>query len=154
MLVPGPKHYESLALYRAPLTAWAVLISLSSGVPVHSIEAARMTFEVQLVPDSYAFVAEEFRYHVGAFGVLALLTYRALRTTMGSSRGRAFRVVALLAIGYALVDELHQAFVPGRVASLIDLGYDVLGAAIFLVGVAASTMVNGLLSGIGGARHG
>ena len=28
---------------------------------------------------------------------------------------------------YALsVDELHQAFVPGRVASLVDLGYDSL----------------------------
>lgn len=151
MLSPRPKLYESLAFYWAPLIGWAALISLSSGVPVLSIDGARMTFEVHLTPDSYTFVAEEFQYHVGAFGVLALLIYRALRTAMGSSRGEAFRAVLVLAIGYAIVDELHQAFVPGRDASIIDLGYDALGAAIFLLGVKASSMATGRLSRSAGA---
>lgn len=134
--------YVALAVYWAPLIAWAALISVSSGMPVHSVDGVRMTFGVELVPDSYTFVAREFRYHAGAFGVLALLIYRALRATMGRSRGEAFQVVLVLAVGYAFVDELHQAFVPGRDASIIDLGYDILGVAALLLGVRIISMVN------------
>jgi VanZ family protein len=39
----------------------------------------------------------------------------------------------LLTVLYAASDELHQAFVPGRNASLMDIGIDALGALVGLV---------------------
>ena len=134
-----------------PLVAWAALITFSSGAPVLSVTDAIMTFEVLLIPDDYTFRLDEFRYHVGSFGVLAILLYRALQTGPRRSFGYPCLAVLALAIGFGLVDELHQAFVPGRMASLVDLGYDSLGAALFLLGLKASLLLYPRLSG--GLRH-
>ena len=38
-----------------------------------------------------------------------------------------------IAIGYAATDEIHQRFVPGRSAELVDLYADALGSAIALI---------------------
>ncbi len=46
---------------------------------------------------------------------------------------RKLKVAWLLAVLYALTDELHQSFVPGRHASWVDaLLFDNLGAALVL----------------------
>ena len=67
--------------------------------------------------------------HVFMFALLALLTARAL------SPGRRSGLIALaLTLLYALSDEFHQLFVPGRHADPWDLAADALGA---LLGVAA-----------------
>ena len=131
-----------------PLVVWAALITFNSGAPVLSIGDAIMTFDIRIIPDDYTFRADEFRYHVGAFGVLALLLYRALQAGPLRSFGYPILAVLALAIGFGLVDELHQAFVPGRVAGLVDLGYDSLGAALFLLGLKASLHLYPRLSGI------
>ena len=39
----------------------------------------------------------------------------------------------VLSAGYGVTDELHQSFVPGRVPSWLDIGYDTLGALFGLV---------------------
>jgi VanZ family protein len=65
--------------------------------------------------------------HFVLFGVLALLLAWAL------GHGRRGVLVALgLACLYALSDEFHQSFVPGRVADPIDLACDGAGAGIAL----------------------
>lgn len=76
--------------------------------------------------------------HIVAFGMLALLILRALvawRPLLWQAL--TLRRASLLAIGatlaYALLDELHQSFVPGRHASLMDVGLDLFGAGIFTV---------------------
>ena len=130
-----------------PVVAWAALITFSSGAPVLGIGDAIMTFDVRLIPDDYTFIPEEFRYHVGAFGVLAILLYRALQAGPRRFFGYSCLAVLALAIGFGLVDELHQAFVPERTASLVDLGYDSLGAALFLLGLKASLFLYSRLSG-------
>lgn len=37
------------------------------------------------------------------------------------------------AVGFAVIDELYQGFVPGRQSSLADVGYDALGAVLALL---------------------
>jgi VanZ family protein len=70
--------------------------------------------------------------HPGEYAILAWLLWRWL-TGSGASRGSRL-IVALWAIAlvYALLDEYHQSFVPGRVADWRDLLADALGAATAL----------------------
>ena len=124
------------------LVAWAALITWSFGAPALGIGDAVMNLDVRLIPDYYTFRPDEFRYHVGSFGILALQP-GLLRTF-----GYPVLAVLALAIGLGFIDELHQAFVPGRVASLVDLGYDSLGAALFLLGLKASLFLHSRLSGV------
>ncbi len=66
--------------------------------------------------------------HMLAYAFLALLYLRALE-------GRKYPYVEawILAVAYALVDEFHQSFVPGRHPSLFDAFiFDGGGAAIVL----------------------
>jgi VanZ family protein len=63
--------------------------------------------------------------HFGEYLVLGFLLGRALAAER--ARRTAFAAVGL-AIAYAISDELHQAFVPGRLPSPWDVGIDTLGA--------------------------
>ncbi len=69
--------------------------------------------------------------HVIAFGVLAFLAMRA-GLVWDLPRRRAALLGIGLALGYALLDELHQSFVPGRHPSPADIGLDLLGALSFV----------------------
>ena len=44
--------------------------------------------------------------------------------------GRVLLRAVLLCLGYALLDEIHQHFVPGRAFQLADLGLDLLGSTL------------------------
>jgi VanZ family protein len=66
--------------------------------------------------------------HMIAYGALAVLILRALLAHGLSSR-EATAVAVLLTVAYALTDELHQAFVMGRSSSVLDIGFDYVGAA-------------------------
>ena len=61
--------------------------------------------------------------------VLSLLLYRALRGEGRWNLRSALLAIALAGL-YALTDEAHQRFVPGRVAALTDCLIDVSGAAV------------------------
>jgi VanZ family protein len=65
--------------------------------------------------------------HAAEFGVLGLLLLRALGNE---------RAALVLGVAYAVTDELHQHFVPGRLASPLDVVVDALGVAVgvFVVG--------------------
>jgi VanZ family protein len=72
--------------------------------------------------------------HLIEFGILALLWYRALDPDGAGWRAGAALTAFLLAAGFAAVDESHQALVASRTASILDVGWDSLGAALGLVG--------------------
>ena len=65
--------------------------------------------------------------HLFLFAVLAILWARAL----GQGR-RSWLIAAVLTLLYALSDEFHQRFVPGRHADPWDLAFDALGAVLGL----------------------
>jgi VanZ family protein len=65
--------------------------------------------------------------HVFVFGVLAVLWARAL----GARRHALWIAFALTAL-YALSDEFHQSFVPGRTPDPLDLLCDSFGAVVGL----------------------
>jgi VanZ family protein len=65
--------------------------------------------------------------HAFLFGVLAVLWARLL-----SKRRHALILASLLTMLYALSDEFHQSFVPGRHADPLDLLWDGIGVAAAL----------------------
>ena len=73
--------------------------------------------------------------HATAYGVLAWLYLRALCQHSGKDvRSTALRVASVgLAIAYALSDEYHQTFVPGRNGSLLDVAVDGVGASLAML---------------------
>jgi VanZ family protein len=66
--------------------------------------------------------------HVTVYAVLTALLFRALRPHM-ACKVHILLITALVATLYALSDEWHQTFVPGRRGSLGDVGIDALGIA-------------------------
>jgi len=70
--------------------------------------------------------------HAGVYGVLGLLVYRAFRILSRSGWTAAQRTLIVCAL-YALTDEAHQSFIPGRSAELGDWFADVFGACICLL---------------------
>jgi len=67
--------------------------------------------------------------HMAGYGLLALSYWYGLKW-----EGRHGWLAWLLTVLYAASDELHQSFVPGRNASLVDvLVFDAIGALIGLV---------------------
>ena len=77
--------------------------------------------------------------HVAAYAILAALTHRAV-CKAAQERGpkpphsTAWIQTAAWALGvaiaYAILDEWHQSFVPGRRFALLDIVFDAAGAAL------------------------
>ena len=66
--------------------------------------------------------------HFGEYLILSVLLYRALRTERRWSLRPALLALALAGL-YAVCDEVHQGFVPGRTAAATDCLIDISGAA-------------------------
>ncbi len=105
---------------RAPwivaLVAYAAAIFVVSGLPLGPVGP------FDRLPHG------DWLLHAAEFALFYALAYRAT--------GRGW--VALLATAlYAGTDEMHQALVPARDASLADLGFDLVGALTAAAGIAA-----------------
>jgi len=72
--------------------------------------------------------------HVTEYAVLAALWFVALTRERGLAPRRAAWLALLVAVGWAFLDELHQATEPSRTASAMDVAIDAMGA------LAASTI--------------
>ncbi len=67
--------------------------------------------------------------HFFAYGALALLVFWTLEA-FGISRPALWTLVFILL--YALSDEYHQSFVPGRHPDVFDIATDLVGAGVAL----------------------
>lgn len=105
-----------------PVVLWMVLIfSLSNG----SIPAASSVH--------WQDFAVKKTGHVLLFGILSLLTYRALRINKVVKKNAAI-ISILVATLYGATDEYHQLFTTGRESRMRDVFIDAMGA-IFVIGI-------------------
>lgn len=88
---------------------------------------SKTPYEQRIVRESvYSFVRTSAHFLcfavLGALSLTALLTYRI---------NQLFKVIISLAFSvlYAVSDEVHQIFVPGRSFEAVDIGFDALGVA-------------------------
>jgi len=99
--------------------AYAGLIFLLSSIPGRSLPAPPMFGADKIV-------------HAVEFAVLAILIWHVARRC-GFGLRAALIIAVVVAIGYGVLDELHQGFTPGRFPSIFDVVADAVGA---LLGVA------------------
>lgn len=71
--------------------------------------------------------------HMTEYAILALLATYALRLQLEPPRLWLWAWIGCVL--YAATDEWHQSFVPGRGASVLDVGIDSLGALIGIAGL-------------------
>ena len=110
---------KNLALAYLPPFLWALLIFYLSSQPI--------------LPGPQEFVFNfifKKMAHIFVYLVLYLLFFRAVNYKQPLTGHRAWIYPLLLTLAYAFTDELHQSFVPGRSATLRDIGYDSLGMGI------------------------
>lgn len=67
--------------------------------------------------------------HMFVYAMLYFLLLRACIKS-GYSAKQQLLIPVLLTLIYAISDEFHQHFVPGRYGTIRDVGYDMLGAGI------------------------
>lgn len=77
--------------------------------------------------------------HVPVYAGLTWLWWKALAPPMPATRAgrRTGRVLAAaaIAVGYGVLDEIHQMYVPGRFASVTDALLNAAGAAAVVAGI-------------------
>jgi len=78
------------------------------------------------IPSQWIKIISYF-FHFGEYAVLAFLIIRAFGGMPRISRKKILPLALIFAIIYAVSDEYHQSFVPGRNASVIDILVDSLG---------------------------
>ena len=95
---------------------WAGLIFIGSSIQGSTLPAA---------PDVTSFLVHFFEYAILGF----LLCQIVIRKSKVQSQKFKKKIVVILIIGmlYAISDEVHQLFVPGRNFELIDLVMDGMG---------------------------
>lgn len=71
--------------------------------------------------------------HFAEYALLAALWWRALLTEL--PHRRALALAPVIAVAYAVTDELHQTFVSGRAGRPLDVAIDAAGAltAVWLI---------------------
>ena len=145
------KTCSKRSLAWVPVTLWLVVIFLfsaqtgqdsgdtSAGIVRWVIGLLYSGFE-EFSPEKQARIMSTFHLvirkgaHFTEFAVLAALIANALRPV-----GKKWCLPVILSGLYAVSDELHQAFVPGRACRLLDVGIDTAGAVcgtlLFALGV-------------------
>ena len=93
----------------APVVLWATVIFAFSSVP--DLGTGLGTWDLVLRKIA----------HACEFAVLGALLLRALRDE---------RAALAAGVAYAISDEVHQMFVPGRVGSPLDVAIDFVGIAV------------------------
>jgi len=71
--------------------------------------------------------------HMMGYGILAFLLWRAFSRGRGALSRSALVAAFVVAVLYAASDEYHQSFVPGRNGTLVDVGFDAVGALVALL---------------------
>jgi len=136
----------NLSKYRVALrlatVAWAVVVFYLSTERFGSdfsqalVAQALMLLHISVSPRTFHILDTLLRKiaHITEYGILAFLVYGSF----GEQQPFRWRLrQAIWCVGivglYSLTDELHQRYVPGRHASLVDCGIDIAGAAIAVI---------------------
>lgn len=84
-------------------------------------------------PESGADIILKKAGHMAEYAILAGLIWWACQERGGRLSGRVLVYALGLSGAYAISDEVHQLFVPGRSGQALDVALDILGAIVALL---------------------
>ena len=110
------------SLYKYPAILYAILIFILSASPS--------------ISPPPGFVLEDKIYHFIEYGVFSLLLFLVFFTSGREYlRKHVFLLSTLVGMAYAVSDEIHQKFVPGRSSEFLDFVADSLGIVLVQIGI-------------------
>lgn len=124
-------HGGKLAFYWVPIFLWMLGIFLLSSTTSSTLGQVKESNEILPMFVS-KIITSQYLVHPVEFGMLSVLVYRLLVSYQSLSTRFAVSVALGWAIGYGVLDEVHQSFVAGRASTLTDVGLDSAGAIIAL----------------------
>lgn len=83
--------------------------------------------------------------HFSAYAILGGFCYKALINVGKICKNKCFKIAMIISVMYAISDEIHQYFVPGRACQLRDVVIDSCGA---LFGIAMIIILNKIIDKI------
>ncbi|HET9179238.1 MAG TPA: VanZ family protein [Terriglobia bacterium] len=99
----------------------------------HLLREILAALHLRVSPHAFAFLATAVRKlgHFTEYAIFSIFLYYALAGGRRSAWNPRRALACILLAGlYSLTDEFHQRFVPGRGPSLMDCGFDTIGAAL------------------------
>jgi VanZ family protein len=106
--------------YWLPVFLWSLLI---------------FKFSSKMLPSTSDFFWTDFvikkSAHILFYAMYAMLIFRAFHNS-GVAKSKSVLLALVLCMAYALSDEFHQSFVPGRTPRIYDLVFDTIGASVSL----------------------
>ena len=122
---------SKLITHWLPLIIWLSIIFI-----VSSIHGSKLQF-LPFNTITQVHIAELLSYrqatfHIGEYCLLVILVYRLLKLKLNQPDKFIYLLSFTASTLYAISDEIHQYFVPGRFATLTDLIFDALGIIIGL----------------------
>ncbi len=136
MVTMSSKHERStlqkLVNTWGPVLGLMALIFFASAQPKHDVPPGTTTVYMSgSLPVFVDYSLNTFikkGAHVITYAALTGFILRAL-VSYGVSVREAGLLALIIAMSYALTDELHQAYVAGRHSSVLDIGFDYVGAS-------------------------
>ncbi len=147
-------HPFGIACYWLPPLLWMILMlafsgDLGSGQRTLAIVSWLLSWASFLTPRDIVNIHHVLRKligHVGNYGILYILWFRALRGHLAWTRWRALALAAVLCLLVAVLDEGHQTFFRSRMGSMLDVAIDMLGvflaALLTLLGARPATVIS------------
>lgn len=143
--VPNRRYIQ--AFYIAPLVIWMLLIffaSTKAGGNDNSASLIVRLLGIIAPEESHRMTGETLRImnyvvrkmaHITEYAILTLLAVRAIQFGAVNLKPSAFLGAFGISVLYAMSDEIHQRFVPGRTSTSLDVLIDMCGVALVLVGI-------------------
>lgn len=136
---PDPNLSQRRIVMRITAVAWAALVFYMSTERFGSdfsqllLAHALTALHISVSPRTFHILDTLLRKlaHITEYAILAFFVYGSLakEQLFRWSPRQALWCLGAVAL-YSLTDEFHQRFVPGRHASLVDSGIDIVGASI------------------------
>ncbi len=115
----GERPAKSIKLWM-PVFIWAAVIFFFSSIP-----DLRTKLEYDYILRKLA--------HIFEYLILTSLLHRAVKGSFNMNARRIFIYTVLFAFLYAVSDEIHQYFVPGRSCTVKDVLIDTIGILGFYI---------------------
>ncbi|HLN18988.1 MAG TPA: VanZ family protein, partial [Patescibacteria group bacterium] len=109
---------SNLFKYYFPTFAWMLLIFYFSSIPDLKMDSGSVTAEV---------IVRKIA-HLAEFSMLLWLVWRIFYHSWNLINRDALVIALIITLLYAISDEFHQTFVPGRSGQFIDVVFDFLSA--------------------------